>query len=276
MKTSEQKSFTSSGFVLGLFLLLLNDFYLKSAFSNDFTGKLSDFAGLFIFPIFWTVFFPKYKNAIYLATALFFVYWKSVYSEGFIDMLNVFLPVSRVVDFSDNMALIILPFSYFYMETKPTFYLPIKPVFVTIIALFSFVASSYDTNINVSKKYNFSSPKDSLLHKMLLTSSNHLYFDVHTIVNKTGCHRYTEYDGDSIQLKKVLLENLFNSDDTIYLRVQDSFCFGHYEAKTILKGDKLNSELLLFGFFHTCPDKGDKDKKILLQSFENKVIKQLQ
>ena len=40
-------------FLVGLGILLLNDFYLKYAFSNAFTGKLSDVAGLFIFPFFF-------------------------------------------------------------------------------------------------------------------------------------------------------------------------------------------------------------------------------
>lgn len=44
----------SPGFLLCLCLLLLNDFILKSEFHNALTGKLSDFAGLFIFPLFFS------------------------------------------------------------------------------------------------------------------------------------------------------------------------------------------------------------------------------
>ena len=36
-------------FIIGLSVLLLNDFYLKAAYGNFVTGKLSDFAGLPIF-----------------------------------------------------------------------------------------------------------------------------------------------------------------------------------------------------------------------------------
>ena len=43
---------TSPGFVVGLSLLLLNDLFLKARFHNPLTGKLSDFAGLFVFPLF--------------------------------------------------------------------------------------------------------------------------------------------------------------------------------------------------------------------------------
>ena len=41
----------SPGFLIGLSLLLTNDFVLKEQFHNGFTGKLSDFAGLFVFSI---------------------------------------------------------------------------------------------------------------------------------------------------------------------------------------------------------------------------------
>ena len=38
----------SPGFLVGLLLLLSNDFVFKEQFHNGFTGKLSDFAGLFV------------------------------------------------------------------------------------------------------------------------------------------------------------------------------------------------------------------------------------
>ncbi len=71
-------------FILFLVLLLVNDFYLKGAFHNALTGKLSDFSGLFIFPIFWSAIFPKRKALIFIATALLFAFWKSEYSTGLI------------------------------------------------------------------------------------------------------------------------------------------------------------------------------------------------
>ncbi len=46
------KYLVSPLFIFVLFLLIINDFFLKAAFHNTFTGKLSDFSGLFIFPIF--------------------------------------------------------------------------------------------------------------------------------------------------------------------------------------------------------------------------------
>ena len=74
----KQREFTSLGFILGLAILLLNDFYLKTLFGNWFTGKLSDFAGLFIFPMFWSILFPRFKNKIYFVTLIIFIYWLSL------------------------------------------------------------------------------------------------------------------------------------------------------------------------------------------------------
>ena len=58
------KILTSYWFMTGLILLLLNDFIFKEMYGNWLTGKLSDFTGLFIFPLFWTALFPKNKNKI--------------------------------------------------------------------------------------------------------------------------------------------------------------------------------------------------------------------
>ncbi len=56
----------SPEFLIGLLLLLMNDFVFKELFHNWLTGKLSDFAGLFIFPLFWSALFPKRKALIFV------------------------------------------------------------------------------------------------------------------------------------------------------------------------------------------------------------------
>jgi hypothetical protein len=44
-------------FLAALGLLLVNDHYLKAVYHKWFTRKLSDFAGLFVFAVFWTAVF---------------------------------------------------------------------------------------------------------------------------------------------------------------------------------------------------------------------------
>ncbi|MCW3083718.1 MAG: hypothetical protein JWP12_1084 [Bacteroidetes bacterium] len=144
------KILSSKGFVIALALLLLNDFIFKTTFHNWFTGKLSDVAGLFIFPIFWTAFFPKQKKTIYFFTALIFIFWKSPFSQFLINDWNALnlLSIYRVIDYSDLIALLILPFSFQHSapeNRKTTF--AIHPIFLILIAAFSFVATSkYDRN----------------------------------------------------------------------------------------------------------------------------------
>ena len=108
-------------FILSLILLLLNDFYLKYEIHNWFTGKLSDFSGIFIFPLFFTALLPRYKDKVFILSALFFIWWKSELSEPFISFCNrsLSLKIGRVADYSDLVALMMLPVAY-YLKPIPT------------------------------------------------------------------------------------------------------------------------------------------------------------
>ncbi|WP_196894658.1 hypothetical protein [Aureivirga marina] len=132
-------------FLLALILLLLNDFVLKGFYNNWLTGKLSDFAGLFIFPLFWTAFFSKHKRILFWLTGLFFIFWKSPFSQIIIDTWNNFgiFSISRVVDYSDLIALLVLPLS-FYFESKKEKITTIRlsPIIPLTFAIFAFVATS--------------------------------------------------------------------------------------------------------------------------------------
>ena len=100
-------------FILSLLVLIVNDWYGKTAWHNALTGKLSDVAGLFAFPFLWSVLFPKQSRAIHLGTAVAFVFWKSGYAQAFIDLLNnCGWPVGRTIDVTDNIALLSVLLSY--------------------------------------------------------------------------------------------------------------------------------------------------------------------
>lgn len=140
----KQSKVTSAGFLIGLFLLLLNDLYLKEIYGNWFTGKLSDFAGLFIFPLFLGLFNSKRSWLNYVFSAVFFLFWKLDLSTGFLFYVNQTLQTefSRVVDYSDLIALSVLPFSYWYSGKAKTLNLQfLKPVIVCL-SVFSFYATS--------------------------------------------------------------------------------------------------------------------------------------
>jgi hypothetical protein len=105
---------TSAPFGLAVALLVLNDWILKAAIGNWVTGKLSDIAGLAAFSMFWAAVFSRQRRAVFLVTGAAFVFWKSPLSEAALQAWNALAlwPLARVVDYSDLLALGVLPLTY--------------------------------------------------------------------------------------------------------------------------------------------------------------------
>jgi len=160
----------SPGFLGCLFVLLLNDFVLKQQIHNGLTGKLSDFAGLFVFPLFLTALFPKLRSYVYFLVAFTFIFWKSSYSQPVIDSWNnlSFFAIGRTVDSGDLFALLVLPFSYTYsrissraLRSRAVIY------FVAIISVFAFTATSYrKETVAYNNEYQFPITKTDLIQRM--------------------------------------------------------------------------------------------------------------
>lgn len=98
-------------FLAALTILLFNDFWLKSLFPGLITGKLSDVAGIAMIALPLLAVFPTRARTIYLAIGAAFLWWKSPQSAPFIAFANEVLPyrIGRVVDYSDLLALLVLP-----------------------------------------------------------------------------------------------------------------------------------------------------------------------
>jgi hypothetical protein len=114
MKSAKASLLLHPLFIISLFLLLLNDLFWKFEYHNWLTGKLSDFAGMILLPVFLMTVFPKLsRNVILLSCASFFIWWKSPLAEGVLYFIRTqfSFPVSRVVDYSDLLALFVLPFT---------------------------------------------------------------------------------------------------------------------------------------------------------------------
>jgi hypothetical protein len=163
--------FLSPGFLLGLILLLLNDFVLKAQLHNSWTGKLSDFAGLFIFPICFAALIPRFKIHIYILTAVLFVFWKSPFSQPVIDSWNslTMLPIGRTVDYTDLWALIFLPFSFFYNNSRSISRNKFALSIVLVMIVFAFSATSYRKGqppYNYKDEYQFNDSKPQLIAKI--------------------------------------------------------------------------------------------------------------
>ena len=243
---------TSPGFVISVSLLLINDFYLKSALNNPLTGKLSDFTGLFAFTLFWIALFPGLRRGICPALALGFTFWKSSYSQPVIDLWNSFgiIRFSRTVDLTDLIALSVLPLAYSYAtrriseSTTPNW----VPTSLALVAVFAFTATSYRTSYNdYDNKYHFPMSKAELFKEI---DNLHLsYFDL----------PLPEYQKESGRLE---------------MQIPSSMCFGSID--THLEVIEVNNQtfVAIKELQHHCPE-ADGDRERLLAEFEKEFIERL-
>jgi hypothetical protein len=226
----------------------LNDFVLKGLLGNWLTGKLSDFSGLFVFALFWTAFYPKQRTKIIILTGIIFSFWKSPYSQTFIDSWNSLglLKIHRTVDYTDLIALTVLPIAYFFdINTENVKTFKIKPVYPVLVSAFAFMATSYQTEVNINKEYQFPFPKDTLISRLNnIDSLNHGY---------------------GVKFKG-------NNPDTVDFSIPSTFCFTNFDVKIAVTESNNNTTILtLISAQHSCPQ-GKKDKEELIKEFEKKII----
>lgn len=129
MKNQRHLLLTNYVFITGLLLLALNDHLWKDLYGNWITGKISDFAGVLILPIFLAFVFNTRGRRVILATVLFFTYWKSPLSQGLIDGINTagLVHYARVVDYTDLIAFIVLPLSWRVVREPERYLLSVRP-----------------------------------------------------------------------------------------------------------------------------------------------------
>lgn len=129
--------FTSWPIIISLILLILNDVYLKYEFSNWFTGKISDFSGIFLIATILFSYYPKQKYIYILSIIIIFSFWKSPYSQYAINYFNSLgiIQYSRVVDYSDLIALIVLPLSLYIANHYKEYQLNFRVIKLTKIPI---------------------------------------------------------------------------------------------------------------------------------------------
>lgn len=109
---------TNRVFIISLILLIVNDFLLKPTYSNWLTGKLSDFAGVIVLALLLACLFPRLSGKAALIPAAIFIWWKSPLATPVIMWCNATLnlPLHRTIDYTDLIALLVLPFTWLYIE----------------------------------------------------------------------------------------------------------------------------------------------------------------
>lgn len=187
-------------FLISLALLLANDLYLKYKYANWGTGKLSDFAGLFMFPYFIATFRIKIAKEIYIISAFLFFFWKSESSQFIIEYFqNLGIGINRIIDSTDLVALLVLPVSYKYLLVQSKKITEIRKILIVSlsgICLFAILATSLRReevilNLPIGKTYGLQISKSNFfksmragtgdsdtLSKNLTDSIFYLYFDI--------------------------------------------------------------------------------------------------
>lgn len=220
----------------------MNDFVLKQQIHNGLTGKLSDFSGLFVFPLFLTALFPKLRSYIYVLVAFTFIFWKSSYSQPLVESWNnlSFFAIGRTVDSGDLFALLVLPFSHAYSRITSRA-LPSRAVIylVAIISLFAFTATQYRKETTAyNNEYQFQITKRDFIQRMR-----------------------------QLPARKVDLH--YAESDTFEITFDDCA----YRATVILKEKDGQSVIVLKEIVNQCPGGGDKQE--MLRYFERVFIDKL-
>jgi hypothetical protein len=274
--------FWSPGFTVGLILLLFNDHYLKSTFHNFFTGKLSDVAGLFIFPIFFAVLLPKFKKHIYWITAIGFIFWKSPFSGSLIEIWNSLglFTIKRVIDYSDLIALFILPVSYRYFEKNKSNEVRFTPIPVMIVAAFAFIATSKGPErIKVNYQHTFNFPLDTLKSRLFFNDQIKIldHYEYREKWQNLNSLEQNSIDSIAVQYAKDKDELILNTiQDTFWLFLPDTFCNNRgFQMRAIISGKADQSNIFIGDVTHDCHERKEDAKKRLAEILEEKLIKSL-
>jgi hypothetical protein len=111
LKREDFEVLAQPSFLVALLVLVANDSYLKSHYPNWLTGKLSDFAGLYVFAQFVAVLSGVRIVWVAAASAVLFIAWKSPLASPLIELANTYSPlrIRRTVDYTDLAAIGVLP-----------------------------------------------------------------------------------------------------------------------------------------------------------------------
>jgi hypothetical protein len=149
MKTPRNKYYLLNYiFLCCLITLVVNDHYLKFEYGNWFTGKLSDIVGIIMLPLLITWLFPGVKERSIVISAALFIFWKSPFSQGAIDLYNqfAFIQTSRIVDYTDLFVLLLLPIPWFLIKRMDSLHAlqinRVNPILILLPTVISLMATT--------------------------------------------------------------------------------------------------------------------------------------
>jgi hypothetical protein len=279
MRNKDFSGFGHPVFILSVAALILNDWCLKPAFHNALTGKLSDFAGLLAFPFFLSVLFPRCTNGIHAGTAVFFIWWKCELSEPFLEFLNDFgFPAHRVVDPSDNVALVSIILSLFLLRQKRT--VTSSPVIlcsILVVASFAFMATTMPRAhlrkfVSINKEYHFDISKKELVSRLNSLQLKEISIASKMSGGKINFNNETNtfhFDGSTDTLALILDHTKIADTDTI--KYKTSF------AEIMIAGNEQASVLKLVSVYqYVTIGREQKDfGESAIKAFEKHIVRKM-
>ncbi len=220
---------------LPLVLLVANDSIFKSSYPGLLTGKLSDFAGLWVWALFFLYFFRKSALPIIVLSSLVFIWWKSPLSSPFISFLSSFFGIKlvRTVDFSDLWALLVyIPF-YHYQRSILTWMDDLGQVSTRVflvVSIIAFCATSrpdYAINPNwtfENQIYTIKRSKRAVLQNTIHNSSGQ---------NVDSLNKFSRYHLDYYSIPNIEAEIHIDSvkADESTIQLLSVFSIDFYERK---------------------------------------------
>lgn len=140
----DRYALASPAYIAALAVLVVNDVWLKRMWPGLVTGKLSDVAGLYALAVFGCWLFRR-PAAVCIAVAVAFIAWKLPLADVPIALWNDLvpaLPLGRVADPTDLLALLVLPFAYHARETAGAWKSHLATTAIALCSLFAFVNTS--------------------------------------------------------------------------------------------------------------------------------------
>lgn len=140
------QSILSPLWIFALGVLIFNDHFLKAAWGNALTGKLSDFAGLFLAPVLFAfILGVKTKRGLQLCGLVIGVVFGAInlfptFATFWDGALSIVYPYATTVDPTDLVALIIIPIGIFWFSSDKTS--PKKDIYFGRMLAFAGIAAS--------------------------------------------------------------------------------------------------------------------------------------
>jgi hypothetical protein len=233
-------------FLCALALLLLNDWWLKSAWPGMISGKLSDFAGIALIGLLLLAQWHGHAWKTCTGIAAAFLWWKSPLSGPFIELVNAHAPVrlGRTVDYGDLAALAVLPLCSYVVRHGRKFQLPwpaLRPFIVApVVAATAFGVMA--TSV-IPTRQDYEVRRTSSADQLQRERVNEVIASVAARHDLT-CERCPRDDGSMVYVGRgMTMSYAFRSADAVWFKVEASASFVLFGTPGRKKADALQSDL---------------------------------